>query len=185
MAEQEVTAADKTAEEQETQVQASTGENNIPKEDKAVEKAEVPEETSGDMVEPTEKKADTTGELPTPNEDLKVPEPPENVKVAGENDTTNEEQSVETTESEETVVKNNGGDKTAAVEGPKEGIVQNHDWNNGKPEVTKEHQQTLDTHKAETPEVENDKELRENKGNKDGEPVLEASEEVTTGQNAG
>src|ERR1044071_5822191 len=42
--------------------------------------------------------------------------------------------------------------------------VQDHDWNNGKPEVTPDEKEVLDAHK--TPEVQNDESLRENKGNK-------------------
>ncbi|CAN5575383.1 hypothetical protein BH10BAC3_BH10BAC3_14770 [soil metagenome] len=61
--------------------------------------------------------------------------------------------------------------------------VQGHDWNNGKPEVTPEAIETLATHK--TPEVINDEALRENKGEKPGEHLFEASEEVNTGQSAG
>lgn len=61
--------------------------------------------------------------------------------------------------------------------------VQDHDWNNGRPEVTPDNEEVLEAHK--TPEVKNDESLRKNKGNKDGEKVMEASEEVETGQNSG
>ena len=59
--------------------------------------------------------------------------------------------------------------------------VQDHDYRNGKPEVTKEHAEA----NAQNPEIQNDRELRENKGSKPGEEVLEASEEVKTGQSGG
>jgi hypothetical protein len=68
------------------------------------------------------------------------------------------------------------------VKGPAK-KVQDHDWNNGRPEVTPNDENVLDSHK--TPEIKNEESLRENKGNKQGENVFEASEEVETGQNAG
>ena len=61
--------------------------------------------------------------------------------------------------------------------------VQDHDWNNGRPEVTPEHVEPLPGHV--NPEIGVDKSLRENKGEKPGDKSFEASEEVNTGQNAG
>ena len=112
-------------------------------------------------------------------EELKVPTPPDQVKQqtsGGAN-----AQQVEATPSEETVINNNPDQE------PNE-KVQDYDWNNGKPEVTKEFTPKLDTHKDEahkTADQKNDEDLRKNKGNEEGEPVLEASEEVNTGQNSG
>lgn len=61
--------------------------------------------------------------------------------------------------------------------------VQDRDWNNGRPEVTREDVPPLPSHQ--NPEKENEKSLRENKGNKEGEKPFEASEEVNTGQSGG
>jgi hypothetical protein len=61
--------------------------------------------------------------------------------------------------------------------------VQDWDWNNGRPEVTRENVPPLPSHQ--NPEKENEAKLRENKGNKPGEDPFEASEEVNTGQTGG
>jgi hypothetical protein len=68
-----------------------------------------------------------------------------------------------------------------ANEGEKK--VQDRDWNNGRPEVTKEEVPPLPSHQ--NPEKENEDSLRENKGNKPGDDPFEASEEVNTGQMGG
>lgn len=110
--------------------------------------------------------------------DLKVPTPPQQVK---QNEGSSAGQTVEATPSEETVINNNPDTE------PNE-KVQDYDWNNGKPEVTKEFTPKLDAHKDEahkTADQRNDEDLRKNKGNEEGQPVLEASEEVNTGQNSG
>lgn len=61
--------------------------------------------------------------------------------------------------------------------------IQDRDWNNGRPEVTKEEVPPLPSHQ--NPEKQNEASLRENKGNKPGEDPFEASEEVNTGQSGG
>jgi hypothetical protein len=123
-------------------------------------------------------KENSAADPKTTEAELNAPTPPNQVKDNGSNSVN---QKVEPTSSEETVI-NNNPDKVAE---PK---VQNHDWNNGKPEVTKEAKPKLDTHKKDlgkTADELNDEDLRKNKGNKEDEPVLEASEEVNTGQNTG